>query len=318
MNRVLITGCAGFIGLHLAEHYLRQGLNVVGIDNFLTGSKAHIQYLKENYSLFSFYEQDICVKWGFLSPGSFDLVFHLASPASVKSFQKYPLETLRANSVGLENALYFSLQSANNQPTRVIFASTSEIYGSPQMSPQSESYWGFVNPHGPRSCYDEAKRYGEALIYSFNRQFATTHGIVRIFNTYGPGMSAEDDRVVNAFIRNSLINKALQIFGSGNQTRSFCYIDDLIRGLDLYARSGLSEPINIGNATEHSVLQLAQEIISLTGSTSAIRHEPLPTDDPPQRRPDLSRARELLGYESTVPLDVGLKKTIDSLSASLR
>lgn len=312
MKSVLITGCAGFIGFHLARHYLNAGLTVTGLDNFMTGSRSHIEYLTKNYRSFRFYEVDICENWQDSLTETFDVVFHLASPASVQSFQKFPLETMRANSIGLENTLRHARTQMN---CRVVFASTSEIYGSPLVTPQPESYWGHVNPFGPRSCYDEAKRFGEALIYSTNKKFSSRHGVVRIFNTYGPGMSNDDDRVINSFLRAALNNKALRIFGSGKQTRSFCYIEDLIKGLDLYARSELTEPVNLGNDTELSIDQLAREIISLTNSSSVTEYCKAPEDDPPERRPDLSKARTELGYEASISLQEGLRKTIDSLSA---
>lgn len=310
MKSVLITGAAGFIGSHLCEHYLKQGYQVVGLDNFLTGSPQNIEQLKQKYnSDFFFIELDVSKPWpyieGFHIP-NLKYVFHFASPASVKNYQKYALETMWVNSIGLSNAIQF----ADEHKARVIFASTSEIYGTPLSSPQKESHWGNVNSFGARSCYDEAKRFGEALVYSSNKTNHTLHGIVRIFNTYGPRMNPEDDRVVNSFINLALESKNLVVFGDGQQTRSFCYIDDLINGISQYAASEISQPVNLGHDSEITILELAQLIISLTGSQSQVVLSELPEDDPPQRKPDLSLARTQLNYSPVVSLSEGLKKFI--------
>lgn len=238
-----------------------------------------------------------------------DYLFHLASPAAVNQYQILNIETMWANSTGLKNALEF----ASQMKARLIFSSTSEIYGSPEMPTQNESYWGHVNSFGARSCYDESKRFGEALIYNWNQRYKTEHGLVRIFNTYGPGMNPHDGRVIIQFMRQALQNRNLSVFGLGKQTRSFCYIDDLIRGLDLYANSQLTEPINLGNAEEIAILSLAKTIISITKSKSQIDHVPLPKDDPPLRQPDLTLARQKLNYSPEIKLEQGLNKLRDSL-----
>ena len=317
MSAVLITGSAGFIGTHLAEHYLKQGLNVIGMDNYLTGTRANTEYLKAEYkNRYSFIEQDASEPWtGLLNNNHTEkikFVFHLASPASVKSYQKYPLETLKVNSVGLQNAIGF----AETHEARLIFASTSEIYGSPLTSPQNENDWGIVNSFGERSCYDEAKRFGEALIYSSNKINQTQHGLVRIFNTYGPRMSPTDDRVPLTFVKSALTNNDLIVFGNGLQTRSFCYIDDLIRGLTSYADSTLTLPVNLGSDFEVTVLQLAEKVLKITGSKSKIIFAELPPDDPPQRRPDLQLAKQELNYQPAIGLTEGINRLAEWLKAT--
>ena len=309
MSTVLITGSAGFIGTHLSEHYLKLGVNVVGLDNYLTGSKANTEYLKKQYSeRFIFIEQDASEAWPAIHE-KIKFVFHLASPASVKSYQKFPLETLKVNSVGLQNAIRF----ADAHKARLVFASTSEIYGSPLKSPQNENDWGYVNSFGERSCYDEAKRFGEALIFSSNKMNSTNHGLVRIFNTYGPRMFENDDRVPMAFVKNALNNQDLTVYGNGLQTRSFCYIDDLIRGLTLYADSVLTTPVNLGSDYEVTVLRLAEKVLKITNSKSKIIFAELPQDDPPQRKPDLQLAKEELNYQPTTGLTDGLQNLADWL-----
>jgi nucleoside-diphosphate-sugar epimerase len=312
LKTVLITGAAGFIGSHLANFYLQKNNRVIGIDNFLTGSKKNIRGLN-NSSLFSFHEMDVCEDWNSLpdsvSRAAIDLVFHLASPAAVNQYQQHSLETLWVNSVGLKNALQF----ADSKKARLVFSSTSEIYGSLKTSPQNEKDWGHVNSYGERSCYDEAKRFGEALIYSSNKKNQTLHGLVRIFNTYGPAMNEADGRVIIQFIRQALRGENLSVYGTGFQTRSFCYIDDLIQGLVNYAESNFTEPLNLGDDTEIKILDLAQLILDLTASSSKIDFKSLPADDPPQRRPDLALARQKLNYQTTTPLIQGLKQLIASL-----
>lgn len=317
MSEVLITGSAGFIGTHLAEHYLKQGLNVIGLDNYLTGSLANTDYLKAEYkSQYSFTEHDVSEAWPSLLNDTISkkikYVFHLASPASVKSYQKFPLETLKVNSLGLQNAISF----ADKHKARLIFASTSEIYGSPLASPQNENDWGLVNSFGERSCYDEAKRFGEALIYSSNKINQTRHGLVRIFNTYGPRMHENDDRVPMTFVKNALKNKDLIVFGNGLQTRSFCYIEDLIKGLVAYADSTLSTPVNLGSDYEVSVLHLAEKVLKSTGTKSKIIFAELPSDDPPQRKPDLKLAKQELNYQPTIGLTEGINKLADWLKTT--
>lgn len=317
MSGVLITGSAGFIGTHLAEHYLKQGLNVIGLDNYLTGSLANTDYLNTEYrSQYSFTEHDVSEAWPSLlndkNSEKIKYVFHLASPASVKNYQKFPLETLKVNSLGLQNAINF----ADKHKARLIFASTSEIYGSPLTSPQNENDWGLVNSFGERSCYDEAKRFGEALIYSNNKINQTHHGLVRIFNTYGPRMHENDDRVPMTFVKNALKNKDLIVFGNGLQTRSFCYIEDLIRGLVAYADSTLSTPVNLGSDYEVSVLHLAEKVLKITGTKSKIIFAELPSDDPPQRKPDLQLAKQELNYQPTIGLTEGINKLAEWLKAT--
>ncbi|AGH95694.1 NAD-dependent epimerase/dehydratase family protein [Pseudobdellovibrio exovorus] len=315
MNSILITGSAGFIGTHLSEHYLKAGYRVYGVDNYLTGSIQNTDYLLHKYPKnFVFSEQDISDKWTLDSVGIQNLkyVFHLASPASVKLYQKFPIETMQANSIGLEN----SLQFADHYRARLVFSSTSEIYGSPLSSPQKESDWGHVNSFGPRSCYDESKRFGEALIFSYNQKNQTSHGLVRIFNTYGDRMHPNDDRVINSFLQQALKNEDMTIYGDGQQTRSFCYIDDLVAGLVRYAESNLKQPINLGNDHEVRILDLAKLVLEVTGSKSKIRFEPLPQDDPLQRRPDLTLARQLLEYNPNITLMDGLKKMMSVIDST--
>lgn len=310
MKAVLVTGAAGFIGSHLCEHYLRQGYQVVGMDNFLTGSPDNIEYLQQHYkSDFFFVELDVSKPWPYIENfhiQNLKYVFHFASPASVKNYQKYSLDTMWVNSIGLSHAIKF----ADEHKARLVFASTSEIYGTPLSSPQKESDWGNVNSFGARSCYDEAKRFGEALVYTSNKSNDTSHGVVRIFNTYGPRMNPDDDRVVNSFVNLATQAQDLIVFGDGTQTRSFCYIDDLINGISKYAASELTQPVNLGNDTELTILELAELVIKMTGSKSKIVFNPLPEDDPPQRRPDLSIARSQLGYTPLVSLTDGIKKFI--------
>lgn len=308
---VIITGAAGFIGSNLSEYYLKNGFKVVGIDNFLTGSPGNIDSLIKIYpENFYFTKHDAVKDWDFKIDPAFlnnvKYIFHLASPASVLNYQKHAINTLWVNSIGLNNALNF----ANNLSARLIFSSTSEVYGMPIKSPQHENDWGHVNSFGPRSCYDESKRFGEALIYSMNANSKIKHGIVRIFNTYGPKMSSSDDRVINTFLKSAVSNQDITVFGNGEQTRSFCYIDDLIRGLTLYADSSLDFPINLGNSNEISINELAKKIISLTNSKSALIYRELPQDDPLQRKPDLSFAKKYLNYQPEISLDEGIKKLI--------
>jgi nucleoside-diphosphate-sugar epimerase len=310
VKSVLVTGAAGFIGSHLCEYYLRHGYQVVGLDNYLTGSLDNIEYLQQHYkSDFFFIELDVSKPWPYIENfhiQNLKYVFHFASAASVKNYQKYALETMWVNSTGLSNAIRF----ADDHKARLIFASTSEVYGTPLSSPQKESDWGNVNSFGARSCYDESKRFGEALIYTSNKAHDTSHGVLRIFNTYGPRMNPDDDRVVNSFISLAKATQDLVVYGNGKQTRSFCFIDDLINGISLYANSELNQPVNLGNDSEISILELAELVIKMTESHSKIVFKPLPKDDPPQRRPDLSIARTLLGYAPSVSLSDGLKKFI--------
>ena len=318
---ILITGAAGFVGSHLSEYYLNLGHTVIGVDNLLTGTQANIDLLTKN-SNFYFLKKDVTQNWQQVADLTTRLqiekikyVFHLASPAAPAHYQKYPLETLWANSIGLQNAIVFAEQLS----AKVIFASTSEIYGDPVVSPQNENYWGFVNSFGDRSCYDEAKRFGEALIYTANKTHSKRHGIVRIFNTFGPRMNPSDGRVITNLITQALQNKDLTIYGKGSQTRSFCFISDLIKALVLYAENDISIPVNIGNDEEFSINDLAQKILSKTNSKSKLLYTELPKDDPQHRRPDLTRAKQLLvSWKPEVSLDEGLNKMIEWLSVNFK
>ena len=319
MKTIVISGAAGFIGSHLSESFLRKNDHVIGLDNFATGQKSNIDVLRNvGLNNFTFIEQDVCNSWNDLIPPSsqstkIKYVFHLASPAAVNQYQQLSLETLWANSLGLKNALEFS----DKFQARLIFASTSEIYGSPLSSPQKESDWGYVNSFGPRSCYDEAKRFAEALIFEHNRKYKTQHGLVRIFNTYGPRMNPDDGRVVTHMIRKALREEDLVIYGDGLQTRSFCFIDDLITGLELYADSDATQPINLGNDKEIKINELAQLILKLTGSNSKIKHTEALSDDPLQRKPDLSKAYSVIRYQPKIDIELGLKKMIEYLKVEL-
>lgn len=318
---ILITGGGGFLGSHLAENFLKNGHKVICIDNFCTGFKKNKSFLESisgaSQNLF-FLEQDCVEDWGAWMhkiPQSFLVdvthVFHFASPASPPLYQKLNIETMWVNTIGLKNAVEF----ADAKGARVIFASTSEIYGNPLVSPQPESYWGNVNTVGPRSCYDEAKRFGESLLYTYNWRNKTKHGMVRIFNTYGPRMNPQDGRVVINFLVQALQSKPLTVYGDGQQTRSFCYVDDLIKGIITYASLDETEPVNIGNEQEFTILEAAQTVQSLFPNKNLpIEHHSLPVDDPMLRRPDLQKAKRLLhGWEPKVELQEGLKKMIQWL-----
>lgn len=319
MKTILVTGCSGFLGFHLSHFFLNQGYNVIGVDNFCTGLRSNALDLRAlGQKHFQLIEFDITKDWTFTSSipsawlSSLTYVFHFASPASPIHYQNLPLETLWANTVGLANCIQFA---DTNNNARVIFASSSEVYGDPQISPQPESYWGNVNSFGARSCYDEAKRFGEALIHSHNLKMNTRHGLIRIFNTYGPRMNPNDGRVVINFILQALNGQSLTIYGTGLQTRSFCYVDDLVSGVAEYAFSNLTSPLNLGNDHEFTVLELAKLILDLTGSRSKITYHNLPIDDPKHRRPDLTLARKnLLNWKPTISLETGIKKMIESLS----
>lgn len=311
MRTILITGAAGFIGAQLSEFYLTQGFQVVGLDNFSTSDETKITYLLKNYpEQFQFHHFDITRPWDEIDLHEpVDSVFHLASPASVPAYQRLSIETMWANSVGLSHALTY----ADRFRAKLIFSSTSEIYGTPLTTPQKESDWGNVNTFGERSCYDEAKRFGEALIYSWNKKNQTQHGIVRIFNTYGPGMQNDDGRAIIQFVKQALDGADITIYGDGTQTRSFCYITDLIRGLNTYVHSDLNIPVNLGNDHESTILEIAELVKNLTESKSKIVFRNLPSDDPPQRRPDLQLAKTLLNYEPEVLLNEGLTRLIEHL-----
>jgi dTDP-glucose 4,6-dehydratase len=300
----VVTGAAGFLGSHLTDLLLSRGHRVIGIDNFVTGTVNNIAHLAGNRD-FKFIEQDV-TEFLFLD-GEVDYVWHFASPASPIDYLELPIQTLKVGSLGTHKAL--GLAKLKN--ARFLIASTSEIYGDPLVHPQTEDYWGNVNTIGPRGCYDEAKRFAEALTMAYNREHGVKTRIVRIFNTYGPRMRLNDGRVVPAFVSQALKNKPITVFGEGTQTRSFCYVSDLIDGIFRLMMSNYDMPVNIGNPTELTMLQFAREIIKATGSRSKIVHRPLPQDDPKQRKPDITRARKLLKWEPKVNLETGLSDTIE-------
>ena len=305
MPTSVVTGGAGFLGSHLCEALLAGGHRVVCVDNLETGSLANIEHLRDD--AFVFRSHDLTQHVTVDEP--VDFVYHLASPASPIDYLRLPLQTLKVGSHGTHNALGL----AKLKRARFLLASTSEVYGDPQVHPQPETYWGHVNPIGPRGVYDEAKRYAEALTMAYHRQQGVDTAIVRIFNTYGPRMRPHDGRAIPTFLRQALEAKPLTVFGDGSQTRSFCYVDDLVRGLILLAESGEHLPVNIGNPTEMSLLELAEAVVRATGSTSQIVFEALPVDDPQVRQPDITRAQQLLGWEPEVGLDEGLRRTLASL-----
>jgi dTDP-glucose 4,6-dehydratase len=305
VSTALVTGGAGFLGSHLCDFLLDKGHRVVCVDNLDTGSLQNIEHIRTDD--FLFVSHDLTEPFLFEEP--VDLVFHLASPASPIDYLRLPLHTLKVGSYGTHHMLGL----AKLKRARFLLASTSEVYGDPQIHPQPETYWGNVNPIGPRGVYDEAKRYAEALTMAYHRQQGVDTSIVRIFNTYGPRMRPNDGRAIPTFLRQALENKPLTVFGDGSQTRSFCYVDDLIRGLYTLATSGEHLPVNIGNPIEKTLLELAEAVIRVTGSASEIVFEALPVDDPQVRQPDITRARQLLGWEPTVELEDGLARTLDSL-----
>ncbi len=316
---VIVTGGFGFLGSHLVETYLNRGYQVVAVDNFCTGSRSNQEHFKKEIAegrLLAI-EADVSRKWDSWLNTLKDLapvrsIFHFASPASPPHYQKLGLETLAVNSVGLGHAL----EAADQRGARVIFSSTSEIYGDPAMSPQPETYWGNVNSFGVRSCYDEGKRFGEALIYTHNLKHSTQHGLVRIFNTYGPRMNPADGRVMINFLIQAEQRQPLTVYGSGEQSRSFCYVDDLIAGIVRYAEANLTEPVNLGNDREFTINQLVDAVRSIyPDRTLEVRHLPLPQDDPRQRKPDLSLAKSRLSpWSPQVDLREGLIKMRASLN----
>ena len=308
MNKtILVAGAAGFIGSHLCERLLQQNFRVIGVDNFCTGSKKNIQDFFENKN-FSFLEHDIIKP--LLPEEKIDFIFNLASPASPKQYTKMPIETLLVGSLGVKNMLDLALE--NN--AGFLQASTSEVYGNPLEHPQKESYFGNVNPVGPRSSYDESKRFAEALVMAYNRKHGAETRIVRIFNTYGPRMQRDDGRVISNFIVQALENKQITIFGTGNQTRSFCYVSDLVDGLVKAMNSREQDPINIGNPEERTIVEIAEKIRKMCNSRSEIIFRQLPQDDPEKRKPDISKARSTLNWQPKVSLEEGLKKTIEWFS----
>jgi len=301
--RILIAGAAGFIGSHLSEGLLRAGHQVVGVDNFVTGRRENLADLLGSPG-FTFLEHDVAEPLPVEEP--LDAIYHLASPASPNDYLKYPIETLRVGSEGTRNLLEASLAHG----ARFLLASTSECYGDPLEHPQRETYWGNVNPVGPRSCYDEAKRYAEALTMAYFRRHGLRTNIARIFNTYGPRMKLDDGRVVPQFIDLALRSLPLTVYGDGRQTRSFCYISDLVEGLTRLASSDERYPVNLGNPVEVTILEFANRILELTGGRSTIEYRPLPEDDPKRRKPDIDKARRVLGWQPEVSLDDGLRQTI--------
>jgi len=303
MPRVVITGAAGFIGSHLSETLLDRGYSVVGIDNLLTGDLANIAHLRDRD--FQFIRHDVT---NYIDvDGPVDYVLHWASPASPIDYLELPIPTLKVGALGTHKALGL----AKAKGATFVIASTSEVYGDPLEHPQKETYWGNVNPIGPRGVYDEAKRFAEAMTVAYRRYHKVDAKIVRIFNTYGPRMRIRDGRAVPAFISQALVNEDVTVFGDGTQTRSFCYISDLVDGIIRLMLSKENDPINIGNPQEMTIEQIAQTIIDMTGSKSKIIYKPLPTDDPKVRQPDITRARTLLGWEPKVSLEQGLGRTID-------
>ena len=306
--RVLISGGAGFVASHLADRWIADGHDVIAVDNLITGRRANIAHLLDNPS-FRFIEQDICDPLKI--DGRLDCVFHMASPASPFDYLAHPIETMLVNSVGTKRML----DLARAQSARYLLASTSECYGDPLEHPQKETYWGNVNPIGPRAVYDESKRFAEAMTMSYHREFGVDTKIVRIFNTYGPRMKLDDGRVVPAFLDQALNGRPITIFGDGSQTRSFCYVSDLVDGLTRLILSSEHEPVNIGNPTELTILEFAEVIQRLVGSSCAIERQPLPKDDPKQRKPDITKAKERLGWEPRVSLADGLAATVEFFRA---
>ena len=302
MPRALVTGAAGFIGSHLSEYLLDKGYSVVGMDNLLTGDVANIEHLFTRD--FVFVKHDV-TNYIHLE-GELDLLFHFASPASPIDYLRVPIQTLKVGSLGTHNALGL----AKAKKARFLLASTSEVYGDPLVHPQREDYWGNVNPVGPRGVYDEAKRFSEAMTMAYHRFHGVETRIVRIFNTYGPRMRVKDGRAIPAFLSQALKNEDVTVFGDGSQTRSLCYVSDLVEGIFRLMMSSTPDPVNIGNPTEMTIRQLAETIISITGSKSRIVERPLPEDDPKVRQPDITRARKLLGWEPKVNLRDGLETTI--------
>ena len=307
-KRILVTGGAGFVGSHLCERLLAEGNEVICLDNFFTGRRANLERLLDRHD-FELVRHDICDRITL----EVDEVYHLACPASPIHYQKNPVRTIRTCVQGTLNVL----DMAREVRARVLIASTSEVYGDPQMHPQREEYWGNVNPIGPRACYDEGKRCAEALAVSYARQYDVGVRIARIFNTYGPRMHENDGRVVSNFVVQCLRNKPITIFGEGKQTRSFCYVDDLVEGFLRLMASDVNEPVNLGNPGEFTMLELAEMTKELTGSKSDFVYEPLPVDDPVRRKPDITRAVERLGWKPTIPLKDGLTRTIADFRARI-
>ena len=309
MPTSLVTGGAGFLGSHLCDHLLAKGQRVLCVDNLETGSLNNISHIRGGD--FRFVMADITNHYEVDEP--IDFVYHMASPASPIDYARLPLHTLKVGAYGTHNTLGL----AKKYRARFLLASTSEVYGDPLVHPQPETYWGNVNPIGPRGVYDEAKRYAEALTMAYLRQQGVDTAIVRIFNTYGPRMRPHDGRAVPTFLRQAVADKPVTVFGDGSQTRSFCYVEDLVRGLVALQESGVHEPVNIGNPIEMTLLEMAEAVVELTGSSSEIVFEALPVDDPQVRQPDITRARDLLGWEPEVELREGLTRTVEHYTSSL-
>jgi dTDP-glucose 4,6-dehydratase len=303
MATCLVTGGAGFLGSHMCDELLARGHQVICVDNLETGSLANIEHIRTE----RFVHLNLDIIEPYYVDERVDFVYHLASPASPIDYLRLPLHTLKVGSYGTHHTLGL----AKKHRARFLLASTSEVYGDPQVHPQPESYWGHVNPIGPRGVYDEAKRYAEALTMAYHRQQGVDTAIVRIFNTFGPKMRPHDGRAIPTFLRQALQDRPITVFGDGSQTRSFCYVDDEIRGLITLAESGYHMPVNIGNPDEFTLLELAEAVIEVTGSRSEIVFEALPTDDPQVRQPDITLAREILGWEPSVDLREGLRRTIE-------
>ena len=309
MPRALVTGAAGFIGSHLSEYLLDRGMSVIGMDNLATGDIANVEHLTGRD--FIFVKHDVT---NYVTvEGPLDYIFHFASPASPIDYLKLPIQTLKVGSLGTHNCLGL----AKAKGARFLLASTSETYGDPLVHPQREDYWGNVNPIGPRGVYDEAKRFAEAITMAYHRAHGIPTRIVRIFNTYGPRMRVEDGRAIPAFLSQALRGEDVTVFGDGSQTRSLCYVSDLVEGIYRLMTSDCSEPVNIGNPAELTMRQLAERCVALTGSRSRIVERPLPVDDPKRRQPDITRARTLLGWEPKVALEDGLPRTIEYFRSKL-